>query len=248
MGSRGLYKTGKGAWKLNAKNAVNYNITLKEYKMYWGPSVKQGDKERMLNDALATINRLNNEILGLPNSPAAMPEIELTWGKHSDDAYGDALIQYFGPDKINIYRDALMNSSDTAAHEYVHALTYHWIKNSFNTIDEQRAARNANLFPEAICRNALIRIGALKKGEDFNKTTWKTAAGTVHRFPGDTYAKKNTAETVTTSVQMVLRYGNKASPYAKAVVQELRREAQKQYRKLQSKRRAERKSSSSKRR
>lgn len=248
MGGRGLLSKTGGAepWKIWDKNAEKYGLTLVKADHYDDPWVNKRDgstiedevrKRVYLNAALQTINTLNNEILGVNTSKDAMPRFQVIYGgvdhRGREGIAGSAVPDFSDSSKygatIYLHNLGLMHSSDTAAHEYIHALTFQWTKDSFATVAERQAAHDKMLIQEGICRNALVRIGALKKGQDMVKSVWKDNALTIHRYPGDDYGAKSYHETLTTSVQMVMRYGDKASPYAKAVVAELRREARRRH-------------------
>lgn len=241
MGSRGLSSIGKNNkrpkdWKLNSSNAKSYGITL-DYK----PS-KKFSRDMLdtikgnLTPALDTINELA-AMLGLHTD--FFPEVLMHYGVYDVSANGNCRISQGKYDaEINLFDGCLLeNSLDTAAHEMVHALEAMWVKRDFTSVVDQRNAWIEHVYSENIVRNALIAEKLQSsKASDIDFATWHKAAGTIYRTTAEknsayTYAQSAYCETVTTAVQMVMRHGNNASSFAKAVVQELKNEYQRQYRK-----------------
>jgi len=240
MGSRGLSSTGakvkpKG-WKLNSKNANRYSIEL-VYK----PSSKLTKQElnkiqKNLDSSLDTINTMA-ELLGLHTD--FIPSVLMSYGKFND-AYGNcrlALSDKYDAE-INLFQKCILGESlDSAAHEMVHGLEAMFIKRNITNVMDRVNAWTDHIYSETIVRNALIAEKLQSSKESgLNFTAWHTAAHTIYRTSEEqkgiyVYAQRGPHETLTTSVQMVMRYGDNASPFAKAVVKELRREYQRQYRK-----------------
>ena len=240
MGSRGLSSTGakvkpKG-WKLNSKNASRYGIEL-VYK----PSNKLTKQElnkiqKNLDSSLDTINTLA-EMIGLHTD--FIPSVWMSYGK-VNDAYGNCRLSLDNryDAEINLFHKCILGESlDSAAHEMVHGLEAMFIKRNITNVADRVNAWQDHFYSEIIVRNALVaeKLQSSKESK-LNFTAWHNAAHTIYRTSEEQkgaykYAHRGPHETITTSVQMVMRYGDNASPFAKAVVKELKREYQRQYRK-----------------
>lgn len=218
-------------FKITSKNAKDYGITLIRRKSNKYSKSVDAIIDKSIDDALETINKAG-VLLGL--DPNNLPKVDINYGKYSATAYGDAKINIDKTDldaTINLYSDMFWRKNfDTAAHEYTHAIESWIIRQNLESFHDRAVAWADDTYSEAICRNALVSIG--KQSSDvikLDKAAWADAAGTVKLNQYDTYATKSTAETLTRSVQVVLRQGDVAPDYAKAVVNALKEEIQRTY-------------------
>ena len=217
---KGLKNTTKtlSNFKVNARNLKDYNIKME-------PNLKKSVSEEQLNEALATLNHMA-DILGL--DPNVLPAVSLGLTNRSG-VYGDCRLlgsweRLQGDARIRLHPSMFTDKSyDTMAHEYVHAIEAWMIKQNFSRDWDQVNAWHDHIYSEAICTNALVRIGKLSSAT-FDRDVWKASADTIKLSKWDSYASSKPAETVTRAVQSVLRFGDKAPEYAKAIVAELRQE------------------------
>ena len=184
----------------------------------------------MLDRAFDTLNQMAS-ILGL--DPNTLPAISLGLTTRKG-VYGDCCMVYDWHNKpedarIRLHPDMFADKNyDTFAHEYVHALEAWMIKTNISGQWDRANAWVDHTYSEAICRNALFKMGK-NPGADLDKAAWKTESATIKLNNYDTYASSKPEETVTRAVQTVLRFGDKASPFAKAIVAQLKQEVANTY-------------------
>ena len=210
------------------KNLSEFRMTarnVKDYNMQVAPRLKKNVPEEYLNRAFETFNEMA-KILGM--DPNILPTVKVDFTTRSG-IFGDCRMvsdwEKLNADAlIRLHPDMFSQSNyDTFAHEYVHALEAWIIKtNLANDADRHNAWAN-DLYSEAMCRNALFKMGK-NPGATLDKTVWKTEAATIKLNQYDTYAQSAPSETLTRAVQSVLRFGNNASPFAKHLVAELKLE------------------------
>lgn len=205
-------------FKITAKNLKDYNIKMES-------RLKKNVPEEYLNRALDTLNHLAN-ILGM--DPNDLPAVSLGFTTRAG-IYGDCRMagtwdNLNADARIRLHPDMFADANyDTMAHEYVHALEAWMIKTNIKGSIDRCYAWNDHIYSEAMCVSALQKLGKLS-GPTFDRDVWKREANTIKLHKYDSYASSDPAETVTRAVQTVLRFGDKASPFAKAVVEELRKE------------------------
>lgn len=217
---KGVKNTTKSlsGFKVTAKNLKDYNMSMES-------RLKKNVSDEQLNLALETFNRMG-EILGI--DPNNLPAVSLGFTTKSS-VYGDCRMvadwEKFNADARIRLTASMFNEKnyDTMAHEYVHALEAWMIKTNLNRPMDQINAWIDSIYSEAICVRALQNMGK-QKSSDFDKSIWKTHADTIKLSKWDNYASSKPAETVTRAMQSVLRFGDGAPEYAKAVVAELRKE------------------------
>ena len=218
---------------ITTTNAHTYGITLHRGKAH---NLDKELIENRLQQGLDTINALQN-LLGLKTN--MLPVVNMYYMRESSTAYGDCRLGWGAENfdaQINLYNGMFRDKNyDTAAHEYVHALEAWIIKQNIPQAVDQINAWSDHMYADAICRNALVKVGAISKNDVFDKDIWKTHASTIKLNKWDTYASTKTAETLTRAVQEVLRRGNNASDYAKAVVASLKDEIQLTYKHMNKK-------------
>lgn len=210
---------------LNSKNLKDYNLRIAKQS----PSVSSQE----LDTALSTINQLN-ELLQLDKSK--LPRLYLDVGDGRYQVYGRFTYKYDADEHRIILSKHMFTDKnwDTAAHEYTHALVAQVNDNilaNFSARDRFDAMKESRVAKE-ICKDALIRLDKTYKGasDKIIKTAWEQHAGTIKLHHFDDYASSKQNETITRAVQMVLREKNgtlsvndgRASPYAHAVVAELK--------------------------
>jgi len=246
MGSRGLSSKGSSSgktptkWELNNKNAGDYGITLKERNTKKVILLKEEKRER-LNTMLSAINEMNTA-LGL--SPELAPKIVMEYGGFKDwNVGGDTniVVTDSGDAVVKIYANDLFNMDnfDTGAHEYVHALEAWWINANYDTLLDKVNAwvdskyYNGSEISYAICENAAIRLGEITNNQILPESHWKSLAGTIP--VNGNYAQTNPSETIAVAVQDVLRHHAQASPYSKAIFEELKATVKDTQRRLKNK-------------
>ena len=134
--------------------------------------------------------------------------------------------------KIRLFIPGLYdNNGDSAAHEMIHAMEAKWILQDYSKTSDRVNAWVEHTYSKSICYNALVSLGKQKDTGTIDDTVWKSNAQTIYRStweknnPADAYAAVNYAETITSTVQAALRYGEKnISPYGQAILKELRKE------------------------
>lgn len=228
------HKVANSNLTITSRNASQFGINLVKHA-----STRHSTEERTLiaqrlDEALNTINKLG-QLIGL--RPDNLPVVDIHFGRHNSTSFGDAVIHTQDESKtavINLYAESLLRKNfDTAAHEYVHALEAWFIKSNFSNIVDRRNAWKDSIYSEAICRNALVKIGKQSNSvTKLDKVAWKSAADTIKLHGSDNYASSQPCETVTRAVQVVLRQGKNAPAYAHAIVNELKAEVARNYKKL----------------
>ena len=214
---KGIRHTNKNLteFRLTAKNLRDYNISMES-------RLRKNVEEEQLNRALQTVNEMAS-ILGI--DPNDLPKISLGFTKRKG-VYGDCGMIYAWDKmqcdaRIRLHPDMFADKNyDTMAHEYVHALEAWMIKQNFSRDWDQVNAWIDHTYSEAICVSALKKLGK-QSTDTFDKAIWKANADTIKLGKWDDYASSKPSETITRAMQSVLRFGNKAPEYAKALVKEL---------------------------
>lgn len=223
----------KGVTKKSTKNLTEFRVTANNYKDYnikMESRLKKNTTPEMLNKAFDTLNAMSS-MLGL--DPNILPAISLGLTNRRG-VYGDCRMLFDWENKpedarIRLHPDMFADKNyDTFAHEYVHALEAWMIRTNISGDWNRVNAWIDHTYSEAICRNALFKMGK-NPGATLDKAAWKTESATIKLNSYDDYASSKPAETITRAVQTVLRFGDKASPFAKSIVAELKKEVANTY-------------------